>query len=629
MRRRCFLSIGILCVCMAFGLYSYFSLKVPPEIRDPEEGIKALCDTLIKSAEKRGFEGPLLELKTIEGSEPDEWLAGLKPQIMALLALRFNHQIVSSEAEKQKIRDIMKALKRKEIMYQNLDLDFGKAQAPEYLTECKWRWIKPQKDLQLTLRICERGYEPAFIEASQTLTHPKFIEMVSHHRKWLVHLNYVSVGVFGITLLYLGITITLILTRRRKLIQTLPEVLDELRSLGEGGHFTAAHKLVGKALLYLPEQPELIIFKERLDAITEEKPREAERAFVKTLMYRKRIEQGENLAGREIEELKRLPGPEASKLAKQYEDKEKERERAERFSRQVEYIEKLKEEGRLRTAEGEADRLSREYPEPVAFQLHEDIRRRIEEVNQELEEVQRAISNGEVETAQEKLKGVVKKHSELDEAQSILGALKESKRKEFLRLVPKKMGKEILLFKKDTIVFGRSNGGKKLDVGIKHPKVSGTHLQVSLLKGQVIAKDLESTNGTYVRGEKIALSEIEDGDIVNLAKVYPMTVHIPKGKRLLKATLPETQPAGAYRTLKEEGSPKAVIFEARDGFYVMLREGVGIDFTSIGIQFKEGTPYELLPKDGIFLFKGDEKHRILVLGESIEVRGIAYSVEGR
>jgi len=54
---------------------------------------------------------------------------------------------------------------------------------------------------------------------------------------------------------------------------------------------------------------------------------------------------------------------------------------------------------------------------------------------------------------------------------------------------------------------------------IAEPSVSSHHCEVLLRGGEVVVKDLNSTNGTYVRGEKVSESVIKPGQILRLGQV--------------------------------------------------------------------------------------------------------------
>ncbi len=54
---------------------------------------------------------------------------------------------------------------------------------------------------------------------------------------------------------------------------------------------------------------------------------------------------------------------------------------------------------------------------------------------------------------------------------------------------------------------------------IAEPSVSSHHCEVLLRGSEVVVKDLDSTNGTYINGAKIAESAIKPGQILRLGQV--------------------------------------------------------------------------------------------------------------
>ena len=54
---------------------------------------------------------------------------------------------------------------------------------------------------------------------------------------------------------------------------------------------------------------------------------------------------------------------------------------------------------------------------------------------------------------------------------------------------------------------------------IAEPSVSSHHCEVLLRGNDVIVKDLNSTNGTYINGEKISESAIKPGQILRLGQI--------------------------------------------------------------------------------------------------------------
>lgn len=54
---------------------------------------------------------------------------------------------------------------------------------------------------------------------------------------------------------------------------------------------------------------------------------------------------------------------------------------------------------------------------------------------------------------------------------------------------------------------------------IAEPSVSSHHCEILLRGDQVIVKDLESTNGTYINGQKVTESTLQSGQILRLGQL--------------------------------------------------------------------------------------------------------------
>jgi pSer/pThr/pTyr-binding forkhead associated (FHA) protein len=54
---------------------------------------------------------------------------------------------------------------------------------------------------------------------------------------------------------------------------------------------------------------------------------------------------------------------------------------------------------------------------------------------------------------------------------------------------------------------------------IAEPSVSSHHCEILLRGDQVIVKDLESTNGTYINGQKVTESPLQSGQILRLGQL--------------------------------------------------------------------------------------------------------------
>src|SRR5690348_3503666 len=101
------------------------------------------------------------------------------------------------------------------------------------------------------------------------------------------------------------------------------------------------------------------------------------------------------------------------------------------------------------------------------------------------------------------------------------------------RLIAKPDGytEQVIELKLGVNKLGRSPAN---DFQIEHPTVSARHCEIVLEDGEVIISDLESTNGTYFRGELVrharltAGQSFRMGDVEILVETTDFKVAIPK-----------------------------------------------------------------------------------------------------
>lgn len=74
---------------------------------------------------------------------------------------------------------------------------------------------------------------------------------------------------------------------------------------------------------------------------------------------------------------------------------------------------------------------------------------------------------------------------------------------------------KVFFLDQDRVVVGRG----KVEFILKDPDVSRMHAMVEVKEGaQIMVRDMDSTNGTFVNGKKITSSEIRVGDVVQFGK---------------------------------------------------------------------------------------------------------------
>jgi hypothetical protein len=75
-------------------------------------------------------------------------------------------------------------------------------------------------------------------------------------------------------------------------------------------------------------------------------------------------------------------------------------------------------------------------------------------------------------------------------------------------------GQTLALAEGQPLVLGRDQACA--NVPLDDEQVSRTHAQLMLVNGQIVVRDLGSSNGTYVNGERVAHAVLQPGDVVRM-----------------------------------------------------------------------------------------------------------------
>ena len=122
------------------------------------------------------------------------------------------------------------------------------------------------------------------------------------------------------------------------------------------------------------------------------------------------------------------------------------------------------------------------------------------------------------------------------------------------------------------------------DIVIGHQAVSSRHAAVTLIDGVIMLEDLDSSNGTFLNGQRIERAVLADGDRVAIANYQleyfarAVVAASPSGSievlngtsagKVLSLTKPLT-------TLGSPGVVVVVITRQADGYYIAQVQGVG------------------------------------------------------
>lgn len=99
-------------------------------------------------------------------------------------------------------------------------------------------------------------------------------------------------------------------------------------------------------------------------------------------------------------------------------------------------------------------------------------------------------------------------------AAAATGALPEEGKKGRQAILVVAATEEVIPIAKFQTTFGRRNA----DVTMDDPDVSRQHAVIERYDEKFLLKDLESTNGTYLNGQRVTIDFLEDGDVIRMGK---------------------------------------------------------------------------------------------------------------
>jgi CheY-like chemotaxis protein len=107
----------------------------------------------------------------------------------------------------------------------------------------------------------------------------------------------------------------------------------------------------------------------------------------------------------------------------------------------------------------------------------------------------------------------------------------------------------------DWMTIGRAEGNT---FQIADPSISGRHCEILLRGQEIIVSDLNSTNGTFVKGERITKAVLRPGQTLQLGKVE-LRLEASKPVKASKASKP-AKPAGQADTMATPARKHRVLF---------------------------------------------------------------------
>jgi len=630
------------CLFLIFPLIYFYYVLFPPNIISVENALSSFSKNFIREVKKKKLRGYISSVEKIDGIT-DGSVQKLVPVFNLILSNYSGWKVLITENERKEIKDRINLYMKRwggivgyDSLYKFIKKEANAIRRLKYYPQVKCEFIPGEKKLiLLNFSIVDFGAKSNILTISTRFTHPLYYEKIKKRERIIKYGTYISILLIifmylSYLLIYLYQRISLSI-KRRKIKKTFPEIMERLENYFNKGHFVAADNLINQCLKVLPENTDLIAFKERLEDYCGGDPKRAQIAYVEMLKLKKRISvsnEGEipALEHQEREKVKELIPycPELKTLYEEYSKLASEK----IIKREIGLVLSLLREGRLKQAREEADKLLHQYPSNKdIINLLERIEEQDKEAKNYLKEAKEEFNKMNVENALKLLEESLKLNQELEEADEMKYRIIKAKEIKKIMLKPEKIGKEIIILNQETVTFGREN----TDIVISHPQISRKHLKISMVDDKVIAEDLNSTNGTFHRGNRIdKLAEIVDGDILNLAGVYQLIIHIIYSNRGQVSQLTQQAEITLQNFAEPNNTKKGVsgiYIEASDRDYIILRNSVPLDLKPIGISFEKISKYQLVNREGIIFLSTSQKAYFLYPGEKIQEKGLIYTVK--
>ena len=120
---------------------------------------------------------------------------------------------------------------------------------------------------------------------------------------------------------------------------------------------------------------------------------------------------------------------------------------------------------------------------------------------------------------------------------------------------------------------------------IAEPSVSSHHCEVLLRGAEVVVRDLDSTNGTYINGEKVSESVLKPGQILRLGQIE-MRLETVAPPSSAKKPIEQTMVMQRGVSLNElEQGPRAGGFDTTSKGFSKKSDKVNKVFVILGIAF--------------------------------------------
>jgi hypothetical protein len=649
-------------------LYLAYSLQHKETLSSAQSQIHEMVAKILSQCQRDKISGSYNEIRVLKGDPNENLSKAVLPMVLGELYSPENKSlkvIVPPDQYAQKVKDIRAKLLAEHVPDDQVGdfidrmLSQSGSLAADLDAELSWRSVDAaHHTVGLDLKFTSKKVA----EASAEFTDPAYEvgtrDLWSRQAGWQVVAMWS--GSVAAVLWLLGAI--WFFFRKRGMAGGLSETIAKLESLIGNGSYTAAAHLGEEALAAFPDDSDLRGFLERLGHVTHNDPRKAEGAYLRYLNLQTKLKTAGSLTPEELSEVSRLDKyldlPEINAFQVKCKAIQEYRAQLKQADELRLQIEDHKRRGELREAKeksGELKKVSSQLKSaPRALEAsglnvallegpagepgnaeESDVDGLEAQCEARWEQAENALGAGRVGEAYDLLEAVLKLDREHLKAKDALTRLKKAAGEANLRLEPLKVGRNVWAFRKDHITAFRPDAAKP-DVALMDSKISrDKHLRLSLVNNEVVAEDAGSSNGVFVRGEKIKRILLEDGDVVDLAHSMRWIAHLyfgnESGSRAGETMAPVAE-SSRKGGKQDKGDLGGVVFESEDQLFAIVNDALPVKMGSMGLIFDKGGDCRLRrekDKKGDFLIlETPNAKTVLCPGEMVEYKGARYAVRG-
>jgi len=541
--------------------YSSKKLAALPKYVTYQKAIGIISDSIRINAQKYHCNHYIIPLKKVES--PNKSLDYLKLDLDLALKSYQGWHIKVDETEKEemikrseqflsewgKMPNIGQELENMTVSREHAAL------LTKYSTSAKWLYLKNVggNDVKIVFTIYRNSTRSQLFSISQTFIHPDTLKKIfavrNKQKRQLASMNNLAdistkfmfgfIGLFGLTVIGFGGESVYQTQKRKKMEGFLLKEISKREILVQDGHYVTAYELADKYVRYFPDDSEIKAFRERLLDFTNNNPKAAQEAYVMAKKLQRRVGEFSGnpsqllLSNEENTSIKALLPyhPELNKVYDQVIKLDNQTKKEKEFSVFVNQVNQYIDNGDLyRAADWVKSKKSQFGGTPEWKDLNRTIFDKIQQCENDFDVINQLFSKGDIDDGISSLYEFLNKYRDHETSQKLNEELRHIKNCQRFKLTFSESKAVVDLIFKKRVTFGREDYDDSPDILFNDRRISRNHLTISIRNNQCLVEDQNSTGGTFLNGNRIQSSELNNGDILNLSKIREFKVQVYKNK---------------------------------------------------------------------------------------------------